>query len=186
MYQYIGKSTVGTKRGIQHLTRSHSQKVNEWVSELAEGWRYPLVDVIEEVEELDDLAEREKYWINFYSEINPFLLNINLIAKPAPNGRSKEDEERFNFLYGIIQDIPAILKKERMCRGITQGDLSQEMGVSRSTVSLCERGENVTLRTVRHYTQIIKGFDLVRPYHGGRVRRLHNSEPINNENTASL
>ena len=31
VYQYIGKSTVGSKRALEHLTLSHSDKVNEWV-----------------------------------------------------------------------------------------------------------------------------------------------------------
>ena len=30
VYQYIGKSTVGVKRPISHLTKSHSPKVKEW------------------------------------------------------------------------------------------------------------------------------------------------------------
>ena len=46
VYQYIGKSTVGSKRALQHLIKSHSEKVNEWVANLNENWLYPLVDII--------------------------------------------------------------------------------------------------------------------------------------------
>src|SRR5271157_5151379 len=110
VYQYIGKSTVGTKRALQHLTESHSERVNEWINKLKENWQYPLIDVIEEVENVDDLPEREKYWINHYYNLNPNLLNIQLVEIPLLNIRSEEDETKFNFLSHIIQDIPKILK----------------------------------------------------------------------------
>lgn len=35
VYQYIGKSTIGESRPLQHLTKSHSSNVNNWVKELA-------------------------------------------------------------------------------------------------------------------------------------------------------
>ena len=35
VYQYIGKSTVGKNRPLQHLCKSHSDFVNKWVEELA-------------------------------------------------------------------------------------------------------------------------------------------------------
>ena len=38
VYQYIGKSSVGAKRAIQHLTKSHSESVNCWVDMLANDW----------------------------------------------------------------------------------------------------------------------------------------------------
>ena len=47
VYQYIGKSTVGEKRPLQHLTKSHSDTVNEWVKLLEDQWLYPQIDVIE-------------------------------------------------------------------------------------------------------------------------------------------
>ena len=65
VYQYIGKSTVGNKRALQHLKKSHSSKVNEWVALLESKWLYPIVDILEEVEDVDELNEREKHWINY-------------------------------------------------------------------------------------------------------------------------
>ena len=171
VYQYIGKSTVGTKRSLQHLTLSHSEKVNVWIKKLEEDWLYPIVDVIEEIENLEDLSEREKYWISFYHNINPDLLNIFLIDYPLQNIRSEEDENKFNFLSNVIQDIPRILKKERLCRNLTQDELAKEMKVARSTISLCERGENVTLKIVQDYIRTLKGIDIVRKSCGERSRK---------------
>jgi DNA-binding XRE family transcriptional regulator len=171
VYQYIGKSSVGTKRALQHLTLSHSERVNEWVKKLGEDWLYPIVNVIEEVENLEDLPEREKYWINYYHGINPNLLNILSIEHPLQNIRSEEDENKFNFLSLVIQDIPRILKKERLYRNLTQGQLAKEMGVARSTISLCERGENVSLKIVQDYIRTLKGIDILRKSCGERPQK---------------
>jgi len=172
VYQYIGKSTVGTTRALQHLTLSHSPKVNEWVNKLRENWLYPIVDVIEEVVDIENLPEREKYWINYYYNINPDLLNILLIDAPLQNLRTEEDEENFNFLSRVIQDTSRILKKERLCRNLTQNDLAREMGVSRSTISLCENGENVTLKTIQDYIRTLKGIDIIRKSYNQRTVRI--------------
>ena len=49
VYMYIGKSTVGDSRALQHLTKSHSEKINEWVKELEDKWLYPIVEIISEM-----------------------------------------------------------------------------------------------------------------------------------------
>lgn len=181
VYQYIGKSTVGVSRPLQHLIHSHSDKVNEWVAKLGENWLYPIIDIIEEVEELDDLSEREKYWINHYYEINPNLLNIQNVITPLQNKMTEEDEAAFYYISSIISDLPSLLKKGRMCRGLTQGELSKEMGVSRSTVSLCERGGNVQLKVIQQYLRTLKGIDILsktfgKRVNGGRCRKQSKSK----------
>jgi DNA-binding XRE family transcriptional regulator len=169
VYQYIGKSTVGSKRALKHLTESHSPKVKEWIEKLSENWLYPMVDVIEEVESLDDLAKREEFWINHYHYINPDLLNIMLVEKPLNRIRSTEDEEEFNFLNKIAFRIHEILKKERLFRNLTQEEMANEMGVSRSTISLCENGENVNIGIINKYIITLKGIDIVRKTYNQRT-----------------
>lgn len=171
VYQYIGKSTVGTERGLDHLTRSHSTGVNEWVNKLKKNWLYPFVDIIEKVKSIDDLAEREKYWINYYYGINPSLLNIQLIEISLPDRLKKEDEDKFDFLSRVIQDIPSLLRKERLCRQLSQEELSKEMKASRSTISLCECGGNVTLKTIQDYIRTLKGIDIISKSYGERTQR---------------
>jgi DNA-binding XRE family transcriptional regulator len=161
VYQYIGKSTVGTKRAITHLTKSHSDKVNQWINELAKNWQYPLIDIIEEVQNIEDLIEREKYWINYYHNINPNLFNIQSIKSELQNIRSVENEKEFNILCNIVYEIPKILKKERLYRNLTQTKLADMMGVNRSTISFCENGGNINFKTICSYIMVLKGIDIV-------------------------
>jgi hypothetical protein len=161
VYQYIGKSTVGNKRALQHLTNSHSIKVNEWVALLESKWVYPIIDIIEEVKDIDDLSEKEKYWINYYKDINPDLLNIQLIDKKPINVKKEEDEAEYQFILRILFKIPDILKKERKYRKLTQDEMAKEMNVSRSTLSLCERSANVTFKTIQKYFLTLKGIDVL-------------------------
>ena len=161
VYQYIGKSTVGNKRALQHLKKSHSSKVNEWVALLESKWLYPIVDILEEVEDVDELNEREKHWINYYKDINPDLLNIQSIDKKPVNLRKEEDEAEYQFMLKILFKIPDILKKERKYRKLTQDEMAKEMNVSRSTLSLCENSANVTFKTIQKYFLTLKGIDIL-------------------------
>lgn len=172
VFQYIGKSTVGNSRALKHLTDSHSGKVKEWIEELNEKWLYPIVEIIEEVDDIDNLSEREKYYVNFYYEINPNLLNVQLIDKNINEIRTEEDEEKFNTLIKVITDIPNILKIERLCRNMTQDFVSKEVGLSRSTISLCERSKNVTLETVIKYILFLKGYDIITKQKKIRARQF--------------
>jgi DNA-binding XRE family transcriptional regulator len=171
VYQYIGKSTVGSKRVLSHLTQSHSDRVNEWVKTLNENWLYPIVDLIEEVENVDDLPEREKYWINHYYDINHNLLNVQLIDPSLNKIRTDDDEEEFNYLVRVISKLPTILKNERLCRKLSQEQMADEMGISRSTLSLAERGENVNFSVIRKYVRTLKGIDILTKSLTERVTR---------------
>lgn len=171
VFQYIGKSTVGNKRALGHLIKSHSEKVNEWVKSLNDNWLYPIVEIIEEVENLDDLPEKEKYYINYYYEINPNLLNIQSIYKNINDTRTEEDEEKFNDLNRLMFELPNILRTERICRKLSQEEMAEKMGVNRGTVSLCERDGNVNLKTIKKYLLILKGIDLITKQKSERVRK---------------
>jgi DNA-binding XRE family transcriptional regulator len=175
VYQYIGKSTIGVERALSHLILSHSERVNEWVKKLGEDFLYPLVDIIEVVEKLEDLSKREKYWINYYFDINPNLLNIMLIDHSLQSIRNEEDENKFNFLSAIIQNIPSILKRERLCRQLSQEALSKEMGVHRTTISCCELGKNVTLKIIQDYVRTLKGIDIISKSYGRPIRYERNN-----------
>jgi len=161
VYQYIGKSTVGKERALKHLTKSHSDRVNQWVSMLENNWLYPSVDIIEEVENVDDLSDREDYWISYYKEINPYLLNIKLSDKKINNVRSDEDEAEYEFMLKVLFKIPEILKRERIYRRITQDEMAKNMKVSRITLSLCERNANVTFEVIQKYFVSLKGIDIL-------------------------
>jgi len=174
VYQYIGKSTVGNKRALQHLTLSHSERVNEWVKMLADNWLYPQIDIIEEVENIENLPEREKYWVDYYHNLNPELLNIQLVPPPIVDLRTEEEEETFNFLVLKIYEIPKILRRERIFRRFTQEEMAKHMDVSKCTIATIEKGGSVSFNTVQKYVLTLKGLDLLSKRGGVRVRKKHN------------
>lgn len=171
VYQYIGKSSVGNKRALSHLTKSHSIKVNEWIKTLSEMWLYPIVDIIEEMANVNDLLEREKYWINYYHIINPDLLNIYQVENSLNKIRSDEDINEFNFLNKVIYKIPDILKRERLFRNISQSDLAAELNVSRGVISMCENNKNVSIGLIQKYVSALKGHDIINSTYTKRTRK---------------
>lgn len=157
VYYYIGKSSVGKKRALQHLLKSHSEKVNNWINEVCDNGYNPIVDVIEEVEDLNNLNEREKYWVNYYSKNNPEILNIYLIENEHRKKkriceekliRTEEDIEKFKTLSSIIDQIHLIIKNERKFNNWNQGKLAKKAGVARNTIVNLETG---------HENQIVLG-----------------------------
>ncbi len=155
VYYYIGKSTVGVTRPLKHLTESHSEKVREWVGELAGRGLSPLIDIIEEVETIDELPAAEKYWIGYYLNLNPSLLNIMLLPKEVNTVRSEKTDNDLDKLISVIDIIPEILKRERLLRNITQEDFSKLTGMSRSTISIIERGSNASIESIKLYVKTV-------------------------------
>lgn len=161
VYQYIGKSTVGNTRALSHLTESHNKGVNEWIATLNADWLYPIVEILEEVEDINELRVREKYYIEYYHNINPNLLNIQLVnSNTLTTMRAEEEEAEFNQLFSLLHKLPTILKNERTYRKLTQNEMADKVGVSRSTLSLCERGHNVNIDSIKQYLRTLKGIDL--------------------------
>lgn len=130
----------------------------------------PLVDIIEEVATIDELPLREKYWIGYYFNLNPFLLNIQSIPKEINEIRSDQTDQEFDKLLSVINSIPKILKRERMLLGIKQEEASKLTGMSRSTISLIERGLNINLKSVKIYLEAIVAKNRVTTVEKERVR----------------
>ena len=160
VYYYIGKTTVGNIRALQHLTKSHNEKVNIWVKELEVLKLVPLVDIIEDNLDLEELSEREKYWINYYKDLNDDLFNIQ-ISKTHINEVISEEDDNINSFIKVIFFIGQILKKERKARRLTQEEMADKMQISRSTLNLCENNSNVTLAVIKKYLTTLKGIDLI-------------------------
>ena len=72
---YVGQSSTGMTRPMQHLTEFTSQKIYEWVSELKFLGYKPIIKILEECNE-DTINEREKFWIKKSKEEGCYLLNI--------------------------------------------------------------------------------------------------------------
>jgi len=145
VYQYIGKSTVGTKRPLRHLIKSHSPKVNDWVECLTKLGFSPIIDIIEEVEDINDLNERERYWIAYYKDINPSLLNIQSTHSIFQNIHLREDTEKIKTLFSIMSECPSLLRRERVFRHLSQKQIAERCGYNVLTISTYERGKPATL-----------------------------------------
>jgi len=173
VYQYIGKSSVGLDRPLQYLTSQLHTKVEEWIAELGSLWLYPEIDVIEEVQDLNDLCEREEHWIKYYSNINPNLLNTQLVEKIILPTRSEKDIEDFHLLFTIIHKISTILKNERTFRNYTQQQIADELKISRSSVGKMERSDySVSLKMIDDYVRLLKGLEIISQIKKERVRSL--------------
>jgi DNA-binding XRE family transcriptional regulator len=88
--------------------------------------------------------------------------------------RADDADDKFYQLCHSIFYLPELIKKERTYRKITQEQLSKETGISRSTISLLERGENITIDVVKSCLLALKHFDLTTNVHKKRVRTKKN------------
>jgi DNA-binding XRE family transcriptional regulator len=144
---YVGKTSVGEKRPLSHLINSHSPEVNEWVSKVREDWGNVIVMVIEEVNDLNFLAEREKYWIGYYSDINNELLN----KKDYPTITeyyTDEDVIKFNGLVSSLLFAGDIVKKKRLSLNLTQGELAKHADLNRSSITKVENSNDITMNSL--------------------------------------
>jgi len=146
---YVGKSSVGDKRALEHLTKSHSNKVNDWIQDVKENWGQVKVILIEEVEELGFLAEREQYWISHYSGVNDDILNVVGVNKVLNPIYSEEDGAKFEELISSMLFLGEIIKKRRLVLNISQRDLCKASGIARSTLSLIENNNDTNSNSIK-------------------------------------
>ena len=164
-YKYIGKSSSGMKRPRAHLTYSHNESVNHWVSELREQGFCPLIDVIEECSE-EDLQIKEQFWIQFYTEHGCKLMNsifyrgaaIEKLEKDIDDAQ-KELDATLNRVIDTINKLSTIngfIKHMRKARGLTQQDLSEMVGITSRTLTDIELGKgNPSYATVEKLLDIL-------------------------------
>ena len=106
--KYVGKTTNIKRRFAQHkskkcLEKTGSKKLASWILKLLSNNLLPTMEIIEECD--DNWAEREKYWISYYSNTN--LCNLSeggegvghndstkSKIKNALIGRKRSDEEK--------------------------------------------------------------------------------------------
>jgi len=149
---YIGKTTNGMTRPLQHLNESHSIKVMEWVNDLKDIGHSPVIKIIESVLLQDDLDLRERYWIQYYLNKNAFLLNINLIS-PLLIKHNLDD------LLGkgdIIGKLSKFVKEKRKQNNLTQEVFASKAGVALTVLRKVEQKKtNIQLNGL---LQILKMF----------------------------
>jgi DNA-binding XRE family transcriptional regulator len=140
VYRYIGKTTIGEKRPLSHLIKSHNSLVNEWVLELKKLSIEPFVDIIEKDIPLEELSAREKYYISSYQGTYGQLLNggkhlIDTISKPSC--LSSDD---INLLELALSNTKEIYKMYKTQTSFTDDVMADTLNVGRKTIYYIRRG----------------------------------------------
>jgi DNA-binding XRE family transcriptional regulator len=168
-YRYIGKSSNGLSRPKSHLVLSHNQSVRLWVEELREQGFCPLIDVLEECNEMD-LLEREKHWINYYhNEVYPLMNIIEYKGITIHNLQQEikaEEEKLLKKLNTIkkevnsLEELHQFIKRVRKIRGLTQQNLSEISEVGERTIKEIELGKgNPRYKTLKKILSVL-GYEL--------------------------
>lgn len=151
---YVGKSTSGMLRPMQHMSLSHSEKINDWVKQLRFLGHKPIVKIIEECSE-DNIDEREIFWIQQSINDNCFLLNIS-------NNSIKEiiKQDVYKFEYDDILEIGETIKNIRKQSEFSQNNLARAAKIDRKTIYRIERGDKqVTIKNLKKVLTVF-GFKL--------------------------
>lgn len=77
--KYVGKTKESlNKRLCKHIhSRNKKAPVNKWINKLISENQKPIIELIEKVD-FNIWENKEKYWIQYYRNINTDLLNITL------------------------------------------------------------------------------------------------------------
>lgn len=143
VYRYVGKTTIGYGRPLQHLIRSHNELVNAWVSELSHIGMVPFVDVLEENIDLADLSTRELYYISKYSDVGIPLFNGGESRVKAIAGGVVDIDESKSIFISLINSASIVAAvKLKMC--LSDVALGNIIDVGRTTLSRLKNGQMST------------------------------------------
>jgi y4mF family transcriptional regulator len=151
---YIGKSTHGMIRPLNHLSNSHSEKVKEWVNNLKEIGHVPIVKVLEYVSLEEDIDGRERYWIQ--REINKGSLLLNsflitpLLIESKLDNLLGSGENMESFKIGVF------IKERRKRLKMNQEEFAGRAGVALTVVRKLEQGK--TNLNIDSLLQVLKMF----------------------------
>lgn len=137
---YVGQSSIGMLRPMDHMTHSHSEKINEWVDQLRFLGHKPEIRVLEECNE-DELDEREVVWITKSINEGCYLLN------KAHNGAGNIflNSEYIKEMAWTVR-IGQIIRRTRVDRDISMEELSNAACISRPTLHSIEIGKSTQVR----------------------------------------
>lgn len=137
---YVGKSTQGMRRPMEHLFHSHSEKIREWVNDLNMLNFKPIIEILEEVKEFSDIDIREKFWISKCIDDECVLLNENLVIpatiRPDLNILINEDNSD-----GYLE-ISRFISERRKSIGITQKVFAEKTCIALTVLRKIEQGKS--------------------------------------------
>ena len=141
---YIGKSTSYMTRPIQHLAKSHSEKIQEWVSELRLLGHKPIIKILDSCNE-NELDDLEIKLIAESKNNGNYLLNCThnkvdkIILKKEYNGDNSD-------MIGISKAI----KETRKRLKITTTTLAKLSNIDRTTIYHIEKAsDQIVLKNLR-------------------------------------
>jgi len=150
IYKYIGKTTIGNGRPLDHLTHSHNSFVNEWVNELSKLEQSPYVDIIEKDIPLEKLADKERYYISYYSNLYGELFNLNPgNTVECINRPSVLDYVQLDNTLLTLANPGEVWKILKMSTGFSDETIAGMLNVRRKTIYRLKEGfTTVMLETV--------------------------------------
>lgn len=72
-----------------------------------------------------------------------------------------EQEKEFDDLHGLLNKYGDVVKEKRKSLGLTQKEVSDTIGISRSTLSLIENNKDVALNSVQTVIRYLKYWNIV-------------------------
>lgn len=140
---YVGKTTIGVERPIKHVHYSHNEHVRKWVEELKKLQLSPKVEILEKNILLNDLSNKELFWISEFAAINENLFNIALMKDSKTILFFELNTEILENMDRFINDIPHFFKSVRWSYKLTQSQLCDYLNITRSTLTLIENGHSL-------------------------------------------
>lgn len=140
---YVGKTTIGVERPVRHVHYSHNEHVRKWVEELRKLQLSPKVEILEKDILLNDLSNKELFWISQFSAINENLFNIALMKNSKSILFFELNTEILENMDRFINDIPHFFKSVRWSYKLTQSQLCDYLNITRSTLTLIENGHSL-------------------------------------------
>lgn len=163
---YVGKSTSYMIRPMEHMTDSHSEKINEWVTQLRLLGYKPIIKILEVCTE-ENLNEREIAWIKKSKEYGCYLLNV------AHNHIDKiTSQKEYNFEYSDIIIIGNKIRETRQALNLRQEDLCTMAKISRPTLIGIENGNKKIIYDNLKRVLNVLGYELT-------IKNKKNEETIN-------
>jgi hypothetical protein len=140
---YVGQTGSGMMRPLSHLSKSHSEKIREWVNNLKELGHKPDVQILEYVAFDNDLDERERFWIKKNIDDGAVLLNEVLVSSTLV--KSKLDKLLDPENVHPTDRIRKFIMEKRKYVNLTQKQLSQKSGVGLRFIRELEQGHKKSL-----------------------------------------
>jgi len=147
---YVGKSSSRMIRPTEHFTKSHSEKINEWVEHLKIIGHKPNIKILEECTE-NNIDERELAWIKKSADEGCYLLNST---------HNHVDPIIFQKEYLLDNKDVVIIGKAidsaRRELGVTRLDLAKMSCIHRETFRIIEKGDlSMTMRNLKAVLNVL-------------------------------